>query len=70
MADVTAAEMLTAVNTAILELIQGKAKAITAHDGRSFTYNDLTELRAMRTELQKEVRSGSSMVRLGDISGC
>jgi len=69
MADVTAAELLTAVNTAILELIQGKTKAITAHDGRSFTFNDLPELRTMRTELQKEVRSGSSTVRLGDISG-
>jgi len=64
----TAAELLDAVNTAILELVQGKAKSITAHDGRSFTYNDLPELRQMRQDLLREVRSTGAMIRPGDVS--
>jgi len=66
--DPTAAELLTAVNAAILELITDRTKQFTVA-GRVYSYNDLNDLRAMRTELQKETRSESGSVRLGDFSG-
>jgi hypothetical protein len=66
--DPTAAELLTAVNAAILNLIANKFKSQTI-GGRSYTRFELDELREMRKQLQMEVREPGSVVRLGDISG-
>jgi len=66
--DPTVAELLTAVNAAIYALVIGKAKIITI-GGRTYHYNNLDELRAMRTELKKEARIISGSIRLADISG-
>ena len=66
--DPTVAEMLTAVNAAIYALIIKKVASYTIN-GRSYVYRDLDELRLMRSELLKENRSASSMMRLADISG-
>ncbi|HUW18258.1 MAG TPA: hypothetical protein VMW16_03065 [Sedimentisphaerales bacterium] len=63
----TAAELLTAVNAAILDLVTGNVKSISIND-RSFTYQNLNELRDMRKQLQMEVREPSSTIRLGDVS--
>jgi len=66
--DPTAAELLTALNVAILALIEGGASAITACNGQNYTYNDLDKLRLMRAELRKECRSSGATIRLGDVS--
>ena len=61
MADVTASQMLTAVNAAILKLLQNPASFVSL-DGRQFSYQDLDKLRKLRTELRQEVQDtgGSS----------
>jgi len=64
----TAAELLTAVNTAILNLLTGAYQSQTIA-GRSYTRHDLGQLREMRKELQKETRAAGSRIRLGDVSG-
>jgi len=67
--DPTAAELLTAVNAAILDIVAKKFSSTTVN-GQTYTRQDLGQLREMRKELKKEVRSGSnSSVRLADISG-
>jgi len=66
--DPTVAELLIAVNAAIYALVTGKAKVITIN-GRTYQYNNLDELRAMRAELKKEARITSGSIRLADISG-
>ena len=63
----TAAELLQAVNAAILELLQDGVKTSTIN-GRSYTRNEIPELRALRAELVRECRSTSSIIRLGDVS--
>lgn len=63
----TATELLIAVNVAILDLIAGNVKSISIND-RSFTYQNLDELRDMRKQLQREVHDPSSTIRLGDVS--
>ena len=64
----TAAEILTAVNDAILALIQDKVSSIS-FNGRTYVYQDLDKLRAMRKELRKETRTVSNEIRVADISG-
>ena len=64
----TAAELLTAIDTAILEVIENGFSSLTAQNGQNYTTNDLDKLRAMRKELQIEVRSTGSTIRLGDVS--
>ena len=64
----TAAELLVAVNAAILALITGKVKSYNI-EGTGFTYNQLDELRDMRKQLQAECRPTSSTIRLGNVSG-
>jgi len=63
----TAAELLVAVNAAILALITGKVKSYNI-EGTGFTYNDLQELKDMRKQLQAECRPTGSTIRLGDVS--
>lgn len=70
-ADPTAAELLTAVNAAILALVSAKFKSTTVND-RTYTRQDLPALREMRAELQTEVNATTTAEadnRLGDISG-
>lgn len=63
----TAAELLTAVNAAILDLVSGNVQSVSINN-RSWTYQDLSKLRDMRKQLQMEVREPSSTIRLGDVS--
>lgn len=65
-ADPTVAEMLIAVNTAIYAIVVKKFSSYSIA-GRSYTYNDLGQLREMRAELSKESRTGNSMIRLAGL---
>lgn len=49
----TAAQLLVAVNTAILNLLEGFESA--EYNGRSYTRTDLDKLRRMRAALEAEV---------------
>lgn len=53
MANVTATQLLAAVNEAILNLVTAKATFVSV-DGRQYTTHDLEKLRKMRAELKKE----------------
>ena len=67
--DPTLAELLTAVNAAIYNLLTNK---ISSYDlnGISYTYHNLDDLKKLRAELKKEAAAGSgSSIRLADISG-
>ncbi|KKL10032.1 hypothetical protein LCGC14_2559870 [marine sediment metagenome] len=70
--DPTVAELLTKVNVAIYELLTRKVKSWTLGT-TTYTYQNLDELRLLRSELKKEVDAGSSSSRrsilLADISG-
>ena len=67
-ADPTAAEILTALNVAILALVTKKYSSMTI-DGRTYTYIDIDKLRAWRKELRAETRTTSNTVRVADVSG-
>ena len=65
----TTAEILDAIDTAILSLVAGEISSVDVN-GYSFTYNDLGELRRIRATLTAEVNnSGGSAIRVADISG-
>ncbi len=66
--DPTAAELLTEVNKAILALLQRRVSSYKLH-GTEYTYADLDQLRALRTELSRETAGvNRRRVLLGDIS--
>jgi len=65
--DPTAAELLTAVNAAILALVTNKIKAYTIN-GVSYQYHQLPELKEMRKQLQLECRTAGNTIRLADVS--
>ncbi|UCE67560.1 MAG: hypothetical protein JSU85_05985 [Candidatus Zixiibacteriota bacterium] len=67
-ADPTAAELLTAVNAAILALVSGTVLSQTIGN-RTYTKNDLDSLRQMRTELRRETTSRSGSMRVADVTG-
>ena len=66
--DPTVAELLTAVNAAIYDLLT-KKYAVTTVNGRTYTRQDLGKLRELRKELKIEARTRTGSIRLGDISG-
>ena len=66
--DPTAAELLTAVNAAILALLTRRVKSYSIA-GTSYTYHDVGELRTLRAELRKETRTAGSTIRVADVSG-
>jgi hypothetical protein len=55
----TTAEMLTAVNTAIHNLMTGGAVQSYEINGRNIRYFSLKELQDLRSQLQQEVASES-----------
>jgi hypothetical protein len=63
----TAAEMITAIDSAIEAGVSGPGE-ITFADGRSIKYRTLTELMQLRSHYAKIYRGGNSRVRLGDLS--
>ena len=67
-ADPTAAELLTAVNVAISTLLTRRVKSYRVA-GVEYTYSDLSELRAMRRDLQQECRTTGNQIRLADMRG-
>ena len=64
----TTAELLAEVNTAISALVTRRVKEYEV-DGVRFTYSTLTELRMLRTDLLKQARTSSNMMRPVAISG-
>lgn len=66
--DPTVAELLTAVNAAIYDLVTKKYKQTTVNN-KVYTRQDLQALRQMRNDLKMEARSRTSSIRLVDISG-
>ncbi|HIJ70669.1 MAG TPA: peptidylprolyl isomerase [Planctomycetes bacterium] len=67
-ADPTRQEMLTAVNAAIYAILTGGYKSLSASE-RSLTKLGISELRDIRRELVRELRSTENTVSLGDVSG-
>ncbi len=65
--DPTAAELLTAVNAAIYELVTGKVKQKQIGE-RSYTYYDLPALRQLREDLRVEAQTTTGTVRVADVS--
>lgn len=65
--DPTSAELLTAVNAAILSLLSGKTKSYSIGD-RTYVYRDISDLRELRKSLVAECRATGGTIRLGDIS--
>ena len=66
--DPTLAELLTAVDVAILNLLTNKISSYSLN-GISYDYHNLDDLRRLRDELKKETAAGSaSSIRLADIS--
>ena len=63
----TSAELLVLVNAALYQLLSKTVKSYTIGD-RSYTYRDIRELQDLRQNLQQEVRTHTSSIRLGDIS--
>lgn len=53
MADYTAADLLTACNNAIYALLSGRVSSYSIN-GRTFTYQNLKDLLAIRSALQSE----------------
>lgn len=71
--DPTIAELLTAVNAAILSLVSRRVQKYRVGE-IEYTYNDLDQLRQMRAELQKENALANQTttrprILLADISG-
>lgn len=65
--DPTGAELLTTVNAAILALSTHKVARYTIGQ-TSYEYQNLPALRMLRKDLRAEVKTGSSRVRLADVS--
>ncbi len=66
--DPTLAELLTAVNAAILNLLTSKISSYSLN-GIAYNYHNIDELKKLRGELRQEVAGQSgSTIRLADIS--
>jgi len=63
----TASELLTAVDTAITDLLSKKVQSYTI-EGVSYTYFDLDKLWKMRKELNAQCRTTGGGIRLADVS--
>jgi len=66
-AEPTIAEMLTAVNVAIMT-IAVKGQSYTIGDVR-YDRANLSALKELKKELLQQVRAGSGSIRLGDFGG-
>jgi len=64
----TASAIVTAIDTAILALVANKIASYTV-DGVTFTYENISDLRDLRTYYARLGRTAGSRRRLADISG-
>jgi len=64
----TASEILSAIDTAILSLVQNKISSYELN-GVRYEYNDLDKLRRLRKDFKAASRTTRSIMRPANISG-